>query len=323
MIIDMEKYRHGHCRGSRVSSGSNVSQFRGAAQEIGAQAIAAQGIATAAASAPAASVLEPISFPGEVANVLKLNPVPTPFPGGGESRGTGRIYDKPHNTPRRADPITDPSLLRAVLATLRAGGKYGPRNEMIFKVGVASGRRCGDVLNLQVREVWDAAHNAVRAGIRYWDQKTRRWLAFYLDEGMRAELEAYLREAGIPLADPDAYIFPSQKKGPMSVDAYGKILDKVAEKLGLQGVLCPSHWVGVCLAMPGGGGRGQWGCGGARLGAPIGEAPRGRSQCCRSLHPASLRVPSPQSSLARCHCPGPRLHSVPACLTAPRSAAVA
>lgn len=245
MIIDMEKYRHGHCRGGR-----------GAAQGIATQGIAAQGIGTAAAAsvpeiypypetrcaAPAASVLEPIPFPGEAsrgeaASVLE----PIPFPGGGESRGdrreTGRIYDKPHNTPRRADPITDPSLLRAVLATLRAGGKYGPRNEMIFKVGVASGRRCGDVLNLQVREVWDAAHNAVRAGIRYWDQKTRHWLAFYLDEGMRAELEAYLREADIPLADPDAYIFPSQKKGPMSVDAYGKILDKVAEKLGLQGVL--------------------------------------------------------------------------------------
>ena len=224
MIIDMEKYRHGHCRGSRVSSGSNVSQSRGAAQ----------GIATAAA----ASVSEIYLYPetrcaAPAASAL----VPIPFSGGGESRGTGRIYDKPHNTPRRADPITDPSLLRAVLATLRAGGKYGPRNEMIFKVGVASGRRCGDVLNLQVREVWDAAHNAVRAGIRYWDQKTRRWLAFYLDEGMRAELEAYLREAGIPLDDPDAYIFPSQKKGPMSVDAYGKILDKVAEKLGLQGVL--------------------------------------------------------------------------------------
>ena len=235
MIIDMEKYRHGHCR--------NVIQSRGAAQGIATPMVAAQVVATqviataAAANGPAASVLEPIPFPGEVANVLKLNPVPTPFPGVGESRGTGRIYDKPHNTPRRADPITDPSLLRAVLATLRAGGKYGPRNEMIFKVGVASGRRCGDVLNLQVREVWDAAHNAVRPGIRYWDQKTRRWLAFYLDEGMRAELEAYLREADIPLDDPDAYIFPSQKKGPMSVDAYGKILDKVAEKLGLQGVL--------------------------------------------------------------------------------------
>lgn len=60
MIIDMEKYRHGHCR--------NVSQSRGAAQGI------------AAANGPAASVLEPISFPGEVANVLKLNPVPTPLP---------------------------------------------------------------------------------------------------------------------------------------------------------------------------------------------------------------------------------------------------
>ena len=247
MIIDMEKYRHGHCRGGR-----------GAAQGIATPMVAAQGIAAQGIGTAAASVLEPIPFPGEVANVLKLNPVPTPFPGaasrgaaasvlklnleptpfsGEARRGAGRIYDKPHNTPRRADPITDPSLLRAVLATLRAGGKYGPRNEMIFKVGVASGRRCGDVLNLQVREVWDAAHNAVRPGIRYWDQKTRRWLAFYLDEGMRAELEAYLREAGIPLDDPDAYIFPSQKKGPMSVDAYGKILDKVAEKLGLQGVL--------------------------------------------------------------------------------------
>lgn len=207
MIIDMEKYRHGHCR--------NVSQSRGAAQ----------GIATAAAaSVPAASVLEPTPFPGAASR-------------GPAASEAGRIYKKPTYEKRAADPITDPSLLRAVLAALRAGGKYGPRNEMIFKVGVASGRRCGDVLNLQVREVWDAAHNAVRPGIRYWDQKTRRWLAFYLDEGMRAELEAYLREAGIPLDDPDAYIFPSQKKGPMSVDAYGKILDKVAEKLGLQGVL--------------------------------------------------------------------------------------
>ena len=232
MIIDMEKYRHGHCRGSH-----------GAAQGIAAQVVAAQVVGMpAAANGPAASVLEPIPFPGEASRGEAASALePIPFPGGGESRGdrreTGRIYDKPHNTPRRADPITDPSLLRAVLATLRAGGKYGPRNEMIFKVGVASGRRCGDVLNLQVREVWDAAHNVVRPGIRYWDQKTRRWLAFYLDEGMRAELEAYLREAGIPLDDPDAYIFPSQKKGPMSVDAYGKILDKVAEKLGLQGVL--------------------------------------------------------------------------------------
>lgn len=211
MIIDMEKYRHGHCR--------NVSQSRGAAQGMAAQGVAAQGIATAAASVP------------------EIYPYPETRCAAPAASEAGRIYKKPNYEKRAADPITDPSLLRAVLATLRAGGKYGPRNEMIFKVGVASGRRCGDVLNLQVREVWDAAHNAVRPGIRYWDQKTRRWLAFYLDEGMRAELEAYLREAGIPLDDPDAYIFPSQKKGPMSVDAYGKILDKVAEKLGLQGVL--------------------------------------------------------------------------------------
>ena len=70
MIIDMEKYRHGHCRGSH-----------GAAQGIAAPMVAAQGIAAQAiGTAPAASVLEPISFPGEVANVLKLNPVPTPSP---------------------------------------------------------------------------------------------------------------------------------------------------------------------------------------------------------------------------------------------------
>ena len=110
MIIDMEKYRHGHCR--------NVSQSRGAAQGVAAPMVAApmvaaQGVAAqvvgmaAAASVPAASVLEPIPFPGEVANVLKLNPVPTPFPGGGESRGTGRISP---TIPRDA-PILLPTLL--------------------------------------------------------------------------------------------------------------------------------------------------------------------------------------------------------------------
>ena len=101
MIIDMEKYRHGHCRGGR-----------GAAQGMAAAASVPEiyPYPETRCAAPAASVLEPIPFPGEVANVLKLNPAPTPFPGGGESRGdrreTGRIYDKPHNTPRRADPIT-------------------------------------------------------------------------------------------------------------------------------------------------------------------------------------------------------------------------
>ena len=50
MIIDMEKYRHGHCRGGR-----------GAAQEMTAQGVAAQVVGMAAA----ASVLEPIPFPGE------------------------------------------------------------------------------------------------------------------------------------------------------------------------------------------------------------------------------------------------------------------
>ena len=146
----------------------------------------------------------------------------------------GRIYDKPESAPRRADPIRDPATLRAILEALRATGKHGPRNEMIFKLGVASGRRCGDVLNLQVREVWNAAQHNVQSGIRYWDQKTRRWLAFYLDDNMRAELAEYLRAADVRLDDPDAYIFPSQKgAGPMSTTAYGKILRKVAEKLNL------------------------------------------------------------------------------------------
>ena len=74
MIIDMEKYRHGHCRGGRGAAQGIATPM------VAAQVIAAQVVGMAAANGPAASVLEPISFPGEVANVLKLNPVPTPLP---------------------------------------------------------------------------------------------------------------------------------------------------------------------------------------------------------------------------------------------------
>ena len=69
MIIDMEKYRHGHCR--------NVSQSRGAAQEIGAQAIAAQVVGMAAASVPEIYPYPETRCAAPAASVLKPTPSPT------------------------------------------------------------------------------------------------------------------------------------------------------------------------------------------------------------------------------------------------------
>lgn len=131
-----------------------------------------------------------------------------------------------------ADAIRDAETMRAVLRELRNSGKYWKRNLMIFWLGVRSGRRCGDLLNLQLKEVWDMGADNVRESIEYWDQKTRRWLRFYLDAETRSMLYDYIRELGCTHGDD--YIFPSRKgSGPMSVTAYGNILRAIRDKLGL------------------------------------------------------------------------------------------
>lgn len=97
MIIDMEKYRHGHCR--------NVSQSRGAAQEIGAQAIAAQVVGMAAASVPEIYPYPETRCAAPAASVLK----PTPF-SGGVSRGAPAESMTSPTIPRDA-PTPSPTLL--------------------------------------------------------------------------------------------------------------------------------------------------------------------------------------------------------------------
>lgn len=141
---------------------------------------------------------------------LKLKVVQLPLTGKGE------VIVKRYKKAHAASPIKDASTLKAMRAALADSGKYSRRNLAIFDLGVCSGRRCGDILCLQLHEVWSDLHG-LKNKIEYWDQKTRKWKRFFLSDIAYNNLKQYVEEAGyvvdgkrvVPV---NTYLFPSRKK---------------------------------------------------------------------------------------------------------------
>ena len=150
-------------------------------------------------------------------------------------KANNRVYKKSIRTNGAADPIKDLQTRNAIMQKL-GEGKYGTRNKMIFILGVSSGRRCGDLLNMQRKEVWDDVGNCVSNCVRYLDKKTSRYMNFYLPEYVRNALQQYIIESGIN--NPKDYIFPSRKENKkgtpvLDVRSYCRILRNIKKDLNL------------------------------------------------------------------------------------------
>lgn len=176
----------------------------------------------------------------------------------------GGYYKRHDGGGHAASPIRDARTLRALRAALADSGKYAQRNLAIFDLGVASGRRCGDILMMQVRDVWDDI-GGMKSKIEYWDQKTKKRWTFFLNEQAKRNLEKYMTEigyisAGKRLVALNTWLFPSRKKhqkntpvvyvkangtasnknampaGVLSVATYGEILKKAAKDHHVVGI---------------------------------------------------------------------------------------
>ena len=145
----------------------------------------------------------------------------------------GRIVAKRQKVAHAADPIKDARTMRALRTALADSGRFSLRNLAIFDLGVCSGRRCGDILCLQLYEVLDDLHG-VKRKIEYTDQKTRKWKHFYLNDTARENLRRYLEQSGF-IRDGsrcvclDTYLFPSRKQMPKRLPGSYTITDRKGE----------------------------------------------------------------------------------------------
>ena len=165
----------------------------------------------------------------------KHKSIPTPCRSSRDGNTTYRMDGTPLS--QAADPIYDQETMDAIKEyLLTKSGRYGYRNYMIFVAGCNLGRRCGDILKLQVRDVWDAELGQVKSESRYYDQKTKTYKYMYLKDGLRSAIKDYISSLDNP--EPETYLFASQKKncktgGIMLVSTFWEILHRVKEDLDL------------------------------------------------------------------------------------------
>lgn len=127
-------------------------------------------------------------------------------------------------------PIRDPEVVTAIAEYLRLRSE---RNYLLFSLGVYSGLRVSDLLNLKV-------HKVRGTHVDIYESKTKKWKKFIIHPNIREDLDAYIADM-----DDDEYLFASRQKKRNGVNrrpidrsqAY-KILNDAARRFGLKEIGC-------------------------------------------------------------------------------------
>jgi integrase len=136
-----------------------------------------------------------------------------------------------HLTLHDADPVKDKAILEQIKSHLLSTGRYGHRNWLIFVVGINSGRRCGDLLNLTIGDILDPETGDVVTEVVKQEQKTHKKLSYIFPAAVREAIKDYINSIGFySLDDP---LFRSQKGGFMRTSTYWAILKEISNDLDL------------------------------------------------------------------------------------------
>ena len=128
-----------------------------------------------------------------------------------------------------ADPIKDKAVIHQIEEYLISHGRYGYRNWLIFFMGINIGRRCGDLLSIKVKTVFDGYK--VKESIAIREQKTQKVTVFYLAPELQEAIYNYLMSLeDFSLED---YLFKSQKGQNITRKSYWRILKNIREDLDL------------------------------------------------------------------------------------------
>lgn len=118
-------------------------------------------------------------------------------------------------------PIRDRNLIKKMKNELLKGGF---RNYMLFNIGINTGLRVSDILNLKVMDVKDKTHITIN------EKKTNKTKRILINSNLKNDIDNYIENMEI-----DDYLFKSRKgqNQPLSrVQAY-RILNSAAVNLNL------------------------------------------------------------------------------------------
>jgi integrase len=120
-------------------------------------------------------------------------------------------------------PIRDPEKIEEVKRILK---KESYRNWFLFVMGINTGLRISDLLQLKVKHVRGKSHIYIN------EQKTKKMKSHIISPSLRVDIDDYTFDMG-----EEDYLFPSRltDKPIQRVQAY-KILNKAARKAGLDDI---------------------------------------------------------------------------------------
>lgn len=143
-----------------------------------------------------------------------------------------------------ARPVKDRETLEEIKQLLMESGKYGYRNYAIFLLGINCGLRCGDVLQIRLKDIWDEEKQEV-TGLTVLEEKTRKTRKnIQFSEKIKEGLKGYILT--LKDRDPESPLFPSRKKvkkkeqgvkdntGCLTTDSYNDILKEIRKKIGME-----------------------------------------------------------------------------------------
>lgn len=118
-------------------------------------------------------------------------------------------------------PIKSKSEINELIEALGMS-KNGLRDQLLFKLGISTGLRCGDLVTLKVDQVKGKSSFKIREG------KTKKERTVYLNSLM-ADVADYIET----LSDEEVYLFPSRKgKGNITITQAYRIISKAGDMIG-------------------------------------------------------------------------------------------
>lgn len=115
---------------------------------------------------------------------------------------------------------TTEDIVKFIEALQLASPKTAERNVLLFKLGVSTGLRIGDLVKLRVEDVKG------RSSLRIQEGKTKKIREVYLDDVMPVIADYLSDQSSI------GYLFASAKGGHITTTQAYRVLNKAAELLG-------------------------------------------------------------------------------------------
>jgi len=126
------------------------------------------------------------------------------------------------------DPIKDIEAINKLKKLLK---KKSKRNYLLFVLGINTGIRINDLIQLKVEDVWTG--EKVRELLIITDNKHYKGRPFYLNSQVQHALNSYFLEANLKDTD---FLFSSKKSSlPISRQQAYRIINHAAKEVGIPG----------------------------------------------------------------------------------------